>query len=240
MSLQAMCNTHLMPYNLPTMIEVIPSVYQLKNSFVNLYLIVEPEGLTLIDSGIRRSGPQLVLETIAKLGRQPSDLKRILITHSDGDHTGGAKELKAATGATIYVSPNDGEKMAQGLAGREASGPLGWLAGSMTKRMAPLSPQKPDVLLSDGQELPVLGGLWVVFTPGHTPGHVSYFSPSRKILFAGDSFNTTGGKIKWLRGPFTWNFEAGKQSIALQSKLGAEVVCCGHGDPMRGPLEFPF
>ena len=221
-------------------LEVIPGVYQLKNSFVNLYLIAEPEGLTLIDSGIRRSGPKLVLETIASLGRQPGDLKHILITHSDGDHTGGAKELKAATGATIYVSPNDGEKMAQGLEGRKPSGPMGWLAGTITGFIAPIPPQKPDVLLKEGQELLVLGGLRVLATPGHTPGHLSYYSPSRKILFAGDSFNTMGGKIKWMRGPFTWNFETGKQSIALQSKLGAEVVCCGHGDPMRGKLEFPF
>jgi len=221
-------------------LEIVPGVYQLKNAFVNLYLIAEPTGLSLIDTGIRRSGPKLVMQAIAELGRKPAELKRILITHSDGDHTGGAQELKAATGATLYATPHDGQKMAQGLAGREASGPLGWLAGSITKRIAPIKAQTPDQWLEDGQELPVLGGLRVIFTPGHTPGHVSFYSPTQQVLFAGDSLNTTRGKLRFTAGPFTWDFARGQESVRAQSRLGALVVCCGHGEPLKGNLRFPY
>lgn len=84
--------------------EIIPNVHQLNNRFVNLYLIVEPDGLTLVDTGLAKSGPKMVLEQIAKLGKQPGDLKRILITHADPDHTGGAAALKAKTGAKLYAS----------------------------------------------------------------------------------------------------------------------------------------
>jgi glyoxylase-like metal-dependent hydrolase (beta-lactamase superfamily II) len=217
--------------------EIIPGVHVLKNSFVNLYLIFEPEGMTLIDTGMPKGGAKLVLGTIEKLNRQPHDLKRILITHADPDHTGSVAALKAATGAGVYASRHDGEKMALGLLGRPGKG----FAGFMTKIfLAPPAPQAADVFLEDGQELPVLGGLKAIFTPGHTPGHVSYYSPSQKILFAGDSLNTMGKKLQFSDGPFTGDFEQGKKSVSLEAGLGAEIICCGHGEPMRGALKFPF
>ena len=217
--------------------EIIPNVHVLKNSFVNLYLILEPEGMTLIDTGMPKGGAKLVLETIKNLGREAKDLKRILITHADPDHTGSVQALKAATGASVYASRLDGEKMALGLPGRPGKG----VVGVLTKYLMPAAaPQTADVFLEDGQELPVLGGLQAIFTPGHTPGHVSYFSPSQKILFAGDSLNTMGGKLQFMEGPFTDDFLAGQKSVQLQAKLGAEVVCCGHGAPLKGTLKFPF
>ena len=63
-----------------------PPIRQLSNQFVNLYLIEEPEGLTLVDAGIAKSGPKLVLRTIAELGKHPTELRSILITHADPDH----------------------------------------------------------------------------------------------------------------------------------------------------------
>ena len=151
--------------------EIIPNVHVLKNSFVNLYLILEPEGMTLIDTGMPKGGATLVLETIKNLGREAKDLKRILITHADPDHTGSVQALKAATGASVYASRLDGEKMALGLTGRPGKG----VVGVLTKYLMPApAPQTADVFLEDGQELPVLSGLRAIFTPGHTPGHVSY------------------------------------------------------------------
>jgi glyoxylase-like metal-dependent hydrolase (beta-lactamase superfamily II) len=217
--------------------EIISGVHVLKNSFVNLYLILEPEGLTLIDTGMPKSGAKLVLETIQNLRRNPTDLKRILITHADPDHTGSVQALKAATGATVFASRHDGEKMAVGLPGRPGKG----IAGVLTKYLMPAAtPQTADVFLEDGQELPVLRGLKAIFTPGHTPGHVSYFSHSQKILFAGDSLNTMGGKLQFMAGPFTDDFVQGQNSVRIEAALGAEIICCGHGVPLQGSLKFPF
>lgn len=217
--------------------EIISGVHVLKNSFVNLYLILEGDGLTLIDTGMPKSGAKLVLETLQNLGRKPSDLKRILITHADPDHTGSVQALKAATAASVFASRHDGEKMALGLPGRPGKG----FAGILTKYLMPAAaPQTADVFLEDEQELPVLGGLKAIFTPGHTPGHVSYFSSSRQILFAGDSLNTMGGKLQFSDGPFTDNFIAGQNSVRIEAALGAEIVCCGHGAPLKGSLKFPF
>jgi glyoxylase-like metal-dependent hydrolase (beta-lactamase superfamily II) len=219
--------------------EILPGVHQLKNTFVNLYLIVEDDGLTLIDTGVGRSGPKLVLETITALGRKPGDLKRILITHSDPDHTGGAAALKKATGASILASQIEADAMGEGRASRP---PKGALIGLMIGVMMPkITPQRADNVIRDGQVLPVLGGLNVISTPGHTPDHVSFYAPSRRVLFAGDSMMANGGKLSFGAGPFTWNLGRGKESVRTESRLELDAVCCGHGSVVRGPgIQFPF
>ncbi len=218
--------------------EIMPGIHQLKNSFVNLYLIVEDDGLTLIDAGVARSGPKRALETIQQLGRKPGDLKRVLITHSDPDHTGGAAELKRVTGAMILASQHEADAMAKGKPGRPANNPV---IGFMMDLMMKIPAQKVDDTLRNAQILPVLGGLQVIATPGHTPGHLSYYAPSRRILFAGDSLIATGGKLNFGPGPFTWNLERGQESVRTQAKLDVDAVCCGHGPVVRGPgIQFPF
>jgi glyoxylase-like metal-dependent hydrolase (beta-lactamase superfamily II) len=220
------------------MLEVIAGVYQIPNSFVNLYLIVENDGLTLIDAGIARSGPKVALEAIQKLGHQPKDLQRILFTHSDPDHTGGAAELKRITGANLLASPHEAKMMAQGLAGRPVKNPIvRTMLGLMMPRIAA---QTADATLEDGQELPVLGGLRMIPSPGHTPGHLSFYSASNNILFAGDSLMSRNGKLSFMDGPFTWDLKRGIESVHTQAKLGVNVVCCGHGPVVRGPnIVFP-
>ena len=225
------------------MLEVIPGVYQLPNSFVNLYLIAEADGLTLIDTGIHRSGPKVVLEALGKLGRQAQELKTILITHADGDHTGGASMLKQATGASICSSQAAANAMAAGQAEREAKG--GPVFKFVNKAIMPLfmpaaPPQNVDRILMPGETLPILGGLQVIATPGHTPEHLSFFAPAHRLLFAGDSMQALGGKLSFGDGPFTWNLETGIQSVRHQAKLGPDVVCCGHGPVVRGSqVKFP-
>ncbi len=56
-----------------------------------------------------------------------------------------------------------------------------------------------DEILKDGQTLPVLGGLRVVETPGHTPGHISLFAPAVGMLFCGDSMVTDENGIRGSR-----------------------------------------
>jgi glyoxylase-like metal-dependent hydrolase (beta-lactamase superfamily II) len=221
------------------MLEVANGVYQIPNSFVNLYLTVEADGLTLIDAGLAKSGPKVALEAIAKLGHQPKDLKRILFTHSDPDHTGGAAELKRISGSSLQASAHEASMMAQGQPGRP---PNNAFVKLMITLMVPRIPaQAADMILKDGQDIPVLGGLRVINTPGHTPGHVSFYSNSQKILFAGDSMRSEKDRLSFGAGPFTWNLEAGIQSVLQQAKLEVDLVCCGHGPVVRGPgIVFPY
>ena len=68
--------------------EVIVNVHHIPDIIANPYLIIDNDGLTLIDTGLSGSEKK-ILNYINGLGRSPGDLKRIVITHSDLDHIGG-------------------------------------------------------------------------------------------------------------------------------------------------------
>jgi len=208
--------------------EVIANVHVIPGRIVNAYLIVDADGLTLIDTGLARNGKQ-ILNYIAGLGYSPQDLKHIVITHADGDHVGGLAALKAASGARVYASPVEAEAIAAGRMSRELKlrGLLKWLFAAA----APLFKVKPaavDERVADGQVLPALGGLRVVATPGHTPGHISLFAPAAGVLFVGDSLVSEREGLRPSRGANTWDKAKALESVRLQAALGAHVVCPAH------------
>ncbi len=221
------------------MIEVTPGVYQLTDRFVNLYLIVETEELTLIDAGIAGSSVNRVLRAIADLNRRPQDLRRILITHADPDHYGGANELRSATGARVLAGALAVNAMTKGIMSREVRGnPVVRGLFGLFGRLMPTVPTPVDELLVPGQVLPVLGGLRVIASPGHTPDHLSFYAPVPRLLFAGDSLNATGGKLRFVDGPVTWDYQRGLQSLREQAALGAEIIVVGHGPVIRGAVHL--
>ena len=96
-------------------------------------------------------------------------------------------------------------------------------------RFMKAAPVCADEILSEGQILPVLGGLRVVETSGHTPGHISLFSPTIGILFTGDSIvSRKEGLVRSLQ-HLTWDEAKADESARKQAALGARIVCSGHG-----------
>ncbi len=214
--------------------EIILNVHLIPSGFVNCYLIVDPDGLTLIDTGLSRN-TQNVLKYLAGLGKQPLDLKRIVITHSDGDHVGALADLKALSRARVYANPIEAQAIAAARPSRDlkTQGLLTYLFKLVTPLFKP-KPAQVDELLNNGQELPMLGGLRVMDTPGHTPGHISLFAPGAKILFCGDSMVAEkNGLLRCSRGMNTWDEAKAKESVKIQAALGAEIVCSGHGPVVR-------
>jgi len=220
--------------------EIIPNVHLVPGIVGNPYLLVDADGLTLIDTGLARSGKK-ILNYITRLGYSAGDLRRILITHADGDHVGGLAALKAASGARAYAHPIEAEAIAAGRQSRplKLRGLQKWLFALVT----PLFKARPadvDEPLSDGQVLPALGGLRVVETPGHTPGHISLFAPSAGVLFVGDSLVSGPGGLRPSRGANTWDEAQALESVQVQAALGAQIVCAGHGPVVRdAPGKFP-
>jgi glyoxylase-like metal-dependent hydrolase (beta-lactamase superfamily II) len=207
------------------------NIHLIKNRFVNLYLIEEAHQLSVVDTGFAGSGPRLILEKIAAIGRQPRDLKYVLITHADPDHTGGAAELALKTGAAIAASSIESKMIEIGKSGREIKGNafvklLFNLIGGATPRVM------VNHRVEDGGSLPVLGELRAVAAPGHTPGHIAWFAPMQGALFAGDAMRSNKGRLEFARAPVQWDFETGTHSMQKLLSLPARTVYCGHGAPV--------
>ncbi len=168
--------------------EIMPNVHWIPDIIANPYLIIDPDGLTLIDTGPPGSHKK-ILGYLRERGFSASDLKRIVLTHSDIDHVGGLAALKQASGAETFTSAIEAAAIAQGVPSRRIR-PARFgrrLFMAVIGRFFRPTPIQVDHILAEGQSLPVLGGLQVLETPGHTPGHISLFSPSTGILFVGDS-----------------------------------------------------
>lgn len=172
--------------------KIMENVFLVPGVIANPYILVDDDGLTLVDTGMPGSGSK-ILAYVASLGKSAQDVKRILITHSDMDHVGSLAALHKLTGARTYASQIEATAIAAGRASRQIHRTGFSMRRLMITILAPFMRSKPfqvDEILADGQLLPVLGGLLVVDTAGHTPGHLSFFSPSLGILFCGDSMVT--------------------------------------------------
>ncbi len=212
------------------MLQVSDSVYRLFAGFTgNQYLIVEPDSLTLVDTGLPGS-EALIFARIQDLGRQPRDLKRILITHADPDHAGAARALREESGAKLYAGAGEARALREGHMTR----PIGsrTLEGKFFNLLLPLFPMQPvavDEIVQPGQELPVLGGLLVLLTPGHTPDHVSYYAYQQRILFAGNSVEIRANDLSAYQGDSTWDKPLARRSFEQQMALDPAIICGGHG-----------
>ena len=213
--------------------KIIDNVYIVPDVIANPYIIVDADGLTLIDTGLPRN-EQTILAYVASLGKSVRDVKRIILTHSDFDHVGSLAALQKLTGARTYASKIEADAIAAGKPSRIPKIPMGSfmrrLRFILMRLFVKVTPLQVDEILTEGQVLPVMGGLRVVETPGHTPGHISLFAPAAGILFCGDSMVTYDNNIDDEPRPAaTWDQTIAQASIVRQSLLGAHIVCSGHG-----------
>lgn len=223
--------------------KIIDNVYLVPGVMANPYIIVDLDGLTIIDTGLPRSEKK-ILAYIAGLGKSAPDVKRILLTHSDLDHVGSLAALHKATGARTYTSKIEADAIAAGKSSREikSSGfSIRRLLFSLMRPFMKATRFQVDETLTDGQILPVLGGLRVIDTSGHTPGHLSFYASEAGVLFCGDSMVTDENGIYTSRSTFTWDDAKAKEAVKKQAALGAHIVCSGHGPVvMDATGKFPL
>jgi glyoxylase-like metal-dependent hydrolase (beta-lactamase superfamily II) len=216
--------------------KVIDNVYIVSGVTANSYILVESDGLTIIDTGLPYS-EKPILRYIASKGWSARDIKRILITHADLDHYGCLAALQKESGARTYASRTEAKAIAEGQSSRpldrNGNNTLQRLLIAFFSRILKATPFQVAEILAEGQTLPVLGGLQVVETAGHSPNHISFFAPSGLVLFCGDSMRSDDKGLHTSRSRNDWDQDRAEASVRKQAGLGAQIVCPGHGPVVR-------
>lgn len=204
-----------------------PGVIQLPllpNAAINAYVA---DGM-LIDAGIRQLAPLLLRRLRAE---RPI---AHLLTHAHPDHQGASRALCTALNLPLWCGAADAAGMQSGHL--EALLPTSWTNRALARLVG--GPAHPVTRrLREGDRL----GAWVVLeTPGHTPGHLSFWRPSDRVLIIGDVLANqhplTGrvGLIEPLR-RFTLDPARNRASARRLAALRPQLVCFGHGPPLRDP-----
>jgi len=205
-----------------------PSITHISGVISNCYILSEPGSLSMIDCGLPRDNKK-ILKRLHDLGYPDKPLKRILITHADGDHFGSTLRLQELTKARIFSSPVEKEAIEKGGSSRPLKGNR--MLKVVTNLLDPLftaSPVGVDETLSGFRTLSILGGLIVFDTPGHTPGHLSFWLEEPRILFAGDSIKESSGRPIPSSGMNTWDQDLANKSFEFQMSLQPKIICAGH------------
>ena len=215
--------------------EVAPGIYsmmQRQGVLVHAYLVDDGAGLTLIDT-LYGADARLVLDELNRIGRSATDIKHIILTHAHRAHLGGLAALKSLSGAPVFCHEwerdiVEGDRRIQFTTFRPMRPLVVW-PFQVASYFGHAVPCKVDGILREGD---TVGPLQVVDTPGHTPGHLAFFWPERRALFAGDTLVTWPEFAPGWPG-FMLNFKQNDASMHRMAELNAQVLCCGHGDPIR-------
>lgn len=202
--------------------ELVPNVHAVKLVSCIGYLITE-ERLTLIDAGM--PGSRWPLERyLRRIGRRIEELERIICTHGHIDHIGGVREL-ARGGAEVMIHPDD--LIGLGVTFREAV-----RARSRGPLLHYFTPHPGATLpITDGETIPVLGGLTVVHTPGHTPGSVCLWAAKHRVLFTGDVLQVVRRRLTYASSLFSHDYAAARRSVGRLAKLDPKLIALAHYRP---------
>jgi glyoxylase-like metal-dependent hydrolase (beta-lactamase superfamily II) len=199
---------------------------------VNAFLVVEDDGLTLIDTMIPRSAGKVLSAARARGG----SIVRIALTHAHGDHIGSLDELMGRLpDAEVIISSRDARLLAKDMS-LDRGEPQDKLRGGY-----PGAKTSPDRTVEPGERI---GSLEVVASPGHTPGHIALLDTRDGTLYCGDAYSTLGGVATSakvyprfpLPGMVTWHRPTELASARALRALEPARLAPGHGRVVEDPL----
>lgn len=227
--------------------EVAHGIHLIHHAHVNCYLIEDADGLTLVDAGLPRVWNTLG-QTIRDIGRDPRDLRAVLLTHAHFDHVGVARRLQDQFGLQVWVHPEEVYLAAHPYRyaheNPRASYPIRHpravplltsmaLAGAL--RVRGVDGTRVTQFAVTGQ-LEVPGRPVPLATPGHTYGHCAFLFPERDAILTGDALVTldpytaqVGPRI--VAGAATADSALALDSLGALEATGVTIVLPGHGAP---------
>jgi glyoxylase-like metal-dependent hydrolase (beta-lactamase superfamily II) len=226
--------------------EIADGVYCFRILIANVYFVRSGSGWVLIDTALPNSAAKIraVADHLIGPGTRPAS---IIMTHGHLDHSGSVVDLARGWNVPAYLHPLEFPfcegKRPYPLPDPSVGGFMALLSRFMPVTKIDLQGVPQPVEAS--QPVPDLPDWQSVFTPGHSPGHLSFFRASDGTLLAGDAFATANLDSLWdlLRGkqqlsrppaPVTCDWKAARQSVVSLAALNPKVLACGHGVPMTG------
>lgn len=226
--------------------EIASGVWGLKIVFVNIFMIAEDDQWILVDTGLPGSADRIISMAEELFGDQPP--AAIILTHGHFDHRGAIEVLLEKWNVPVYAHQMELPYL-QGKSSYPPADPT--VGGGLMSLLSFLYPKRPIDLgnkieaLSANGSIPFLTSWLFIFTPGHTPGHISLFRSRDRVLIAGDAFVTTKQEsalailtsARCLSGPpkyFTPDWVSAKESVAKLMKLNPAIAATGHGESMKG------
>ncbi|MBI2862169.1 MAG: MBL fold metallo-hydrolase [Chloroflexi bacterium] len=187
--------------------EIVPKLYQLRvptpynSRFTNVYALARKDGLTLVDAGANAEESLSGLrDELLAAGYQISDIRTILMTHYHQDHSGLVPRLQEETCAEVLIHSLDAQMAWRSL--ESVSADQNGLGNFLKSHGAPdeviaasyqdpnrafLRPEHIHRFLEDGESLQLSGFFCqVIWTPGHSPGHICLYLPNQRLLLTGD------------------------------------------------------
>ena len=246
------------------MSEIFPGIHWLKMpitleqstlAHINIYLIEGDKGYLLIDAGWNTDKSFTTLHNfLIKRGKSFHDIAQIVVTHVHPDHYGMAGRIKQLSGATIAMHHIEKDFIEPRYISMEEllhkTDRMLTANGTPEKEMVILRdasldvekyivPTMPDKLLHDGDT--ITNGAFtfrVIWTPGHSSGHICLYEPDKKILLSGDHIlpNITPNVSV---NPQSIENPLGRYLKSLQDLRQLEVVLTlpGHDQPLKNLQE---
>ncbi|WP_080873587.1 MBL fold metallo-hydrolase [Oceanobacillus timonensis] len=228
-------------------IEVLPDIYCLTIQIVNICFVKNHKSnhFVLIDAGMPKSADKIIEMTEEHFGKN-SRPEAIILTHGHFDHVGALVDLVKHWDVPVYAHKLE----LPFLTGKKSyPKPDPGVEGGLVAKASAMFPNEPVNLGSSVVELPADGSVpempdwrWV-HTPGHSPGHISLYRDTDRVLVAGDAFITVKQDSLYkvmvqdreVHGPpryFTTDWEAAKKSVQTLATLNPAIAVTGHGEPM--------
>ncbi|SDR89407.1 Glyoxylase, beta-lactamase superfamily II [Paenibacillaceae bacterium GAS479] len=221
-------------------IALIPLNAQVLGKTETVYpvLLWDEQDAVLIDTGFPGCMEELQ-RGMSKHGVET--VKRIILTHQDIDHIGNVEVLEH-TGNPEFATSSlekpyiEGQKRLLRFTDEAIASldnmpdhiPASFKAG--LKRLM-LHPPRVNIgrILENGTTLPWCGGIDVIATPGHTPGHISLFHRPSGTLIAGDALIVEDGQLKGPDNATSLDLELAWNSLEALTSYSINAVLCYHG-----------
>jgi glyoxylase-like metal-dependent hydrolase (beta-lactamase superfamily II) len=203
----------------------------------------DDDTVVLVDAGFPGQLQQ-IREAMARAGVSFDRLDKVIVTHQDIDHTGGLPDIILESSHKVEVLSHEEEKPY--IEGRKPL--IKMNQARLSKRLVSLpeeqrqqaealfaNPPKAsvDTAVADGEILPYCGGITVIFTPGHTPGHICLYLNKSKILVTGDALVAADGELRGPNPGATYDMDAALKSLKKLTRYDIETVVCYHGGVYR-------